>query len=421
MPLRASPTLKENFHTMSTSNQLKRINGSKSVPLRIATGGVLGTLVVGGVVAAGAQKDVVVDLNGEKTELATFSGDVAGALEAAGVEIGDQDVVYPAPSDKLDNGENITVRTAKQVAVTIDGKSQDITSTALTVDDLMKTLDGAEAGAKVKAGGDDADLADKIAEGMDLEIVTPKKITINNGGKITKTEVAAATIADLLEQRDLGVDSNDRVKPGKNAELKDGMTVKIDQVAEEEYKTTETVELDPIYVDDEDLLEGETKVIEEGVAGTTEKTYRLTVVNRQTESNEVIDEKVFKKAKPSKIARGTKPAPEAEPNESKDDNSAADSADNSAESNSAPAVANGSVWDSLAQCESGGNWSINTGNGFHGGLQFTPSTWAGFGGTAYAPSAEMASREQQIAVAQKVQASQGWGAWPACTASLGIR
>ena len=86
----------------------------------------------------------------------------------------------------------------------------------------------------------------------------------------------------------------------------------------------------------------------------------------------------------------------------------------------APASNREETWDRLAQCESGGNWAINTGNGFSGGLQFTDQTWAGFGGQEYAPQAYMATREQQIAVAEKVQASQGWGAWPACTASLGI-
>ncbi|MGO4193649.1 transglycosylase family protein [Arthrobacter sp. YAF17] len=82
-----------------------------------------------------------------------------------------------------------------------------------------------------------------------------------------------------------------------------------------------------------------------------------------------------------------------------------------------PATAPASTWDSLAQCESGGNWGINTGNGFSGGLQFTPSTWAAYGGTG---SAANASREQQIAVAERVQAGQGWGAWPACAAKLGL-
>jgi LysM repeat protein len=77
-----------------------------------------------------------------------------------------------------------------------------------------------------------------------------------------------------------------------------------------------------------------------------------------------------------------------------------------------------STWDALAECESGGNWSINTGNGYYGGLQFSPSTWAGFGGTG---SAAAASKEQQIAVAEKVLAVQGWNAWPACSAKLGLR
>ena len=80
-------------------------------------------------------------------------------------------------------------------------------------------------------------------------------------------------------------------------------------------------------------------------------------------------------------------------------------------------AAPGSTWDSLAQCESGGNWGINTGNGFSGGLQFTPSTWAAFGGQG-AP--QDASREQQIAVAENVLQGQGWGAWPACSAKLGL-
>ncbi|MCC9197322.1 transglycosylase family protein [Arthrobacter sp. zg-Y820] len=80
-------------------------------------------------------------------------------------------------------------------------------------------------------------------------------------------------------------------------------------------------------------------------------------------------------------------------------------------------AADASTWDALAQCESGGDWSINTGNGFSGGLQFTPSTWAAFGGTGDPSSA---SREQQIAVAERVLAGQGWGAWPACSAKLGL-
>jgi LysM repeat protein len=83
-----------------------------------------------------------------------------------------------------------------------------------------------------------------------------------------------------------------------------------------------------------------------------------------------------------------------------------------------PASADTHDWSGVAQCESGGNWSINTGNGYSGGLQFSPSTWAAYGGTAYAPAAYQASAAQQIAVAEKVLASQGIGAWPVCGARL---
>ena len=86
-----------------------------------------------------------------------------------------------------------------------------------------------------------------------------------------------------------------------------------------------------------------------------------------------------------------------------------------AASNYAPS--DGSVWDSIAACESGGNWAINTGNGFYGGLQFTLSSWQGVGGSGYPSDA---SREEQIARGQALQSRSGWGAWPACSAKLGL-
>lgn len=78
-----------------------------------------------------------------------------------------------------------------------------------------------------------------------------------------------------------------------------------------------------------------------------------------------------------------------------------------------------STWDRVAQCESGGRWDINTGNGYHGGLQFSPRTWSGFGGGEFAPVAYQASRAEQIVVAERVLAKQGWGAWPTCSRKVG--
>lgn len=76
------------------------------------------------------------------------------------------------------------------------------------------------------------------------------------------------------------------------------------------------------------------------------------------------------------------------------------------------------VWDQLAKCESGGNWSINTGNGYYGGLQFSLSSWKAVGGSGYP---NQASREEQISRAEMLKARQGWGAWPSCTKKMGLR
>lgn len=85
------------------------------------------------------------------------------------------------------------------------------------------------------------------------------------------------------------------------------------------------------------------------------------------------------------------------------------------------AASHGSVWDRLAQCESGGRWNYNGGSGYDGGLQFSPSTWRAAGGTKYAPYAHQASREEQIAVAKSWLARTSWRQWPACSRKLGLR
>ena len=85
---------------------------------------------------------------------------------------------------------------------------------------------------------------------------------------------------------------------------------------------------------------------------------------------------------------------------------------------SASSASASTVWDRVASCESGGNWSINTGNGYYGGLQFSLGTWRAYGGSGLPSNA---SREQQIAIAKKLQADAGWGAWPACSRKVGLR
>ncbi|KAB1664414.1 hypothetical protein F8O08_03200 [Pseudoclavibacter sp. CFCC 13611] len=120
------------------------------------------------------------------------------------------------------------------------------------------------------------------------------------------------------------------------------------------------------------------------------------------------------------------PPPAAQPEaDSTDDSSDANAAkkQRDAQPKSAPAAAtpsDGSVWDRMAQCESGGRWNINTGNGYYGGLQFSKQTWQASGGTKYAPTADGATREQQIEIASGLQARAGWGQW-GCSSKIGAR
>ncbi|MEH6252701.1 transglycosylase family protein [Corynebacterium pseudotuberculosis] len=377
-------------------SRINRVNSSKSIPLRLATGGVLASLAVGGVAVTQVKKDITVDVNGEQLTLATMSGTVEEALAKAGVTVGDKDIVYPGLTEKISNQDTIKVRTSKQVSVAIDGVEKKLTTNATTVEELFTQLDGLNATLSSAALNLDKD--SKIPrEGLSLDVVTPKIISVTEAGKTVFTQIAAATVKDVLAERGIKVDQDDIVTPALDAPVTKNMDVKIDRVDVQEVVANEPFGEPAHYVEDAELPEGEEAEVSAGTPGERTVTRKVTKVNGEETANEVIDEKVITPAVAATVKRGTKKAA------------------------SAPAVADGSVWDQLAQCESTGNWAINTGNGFSGGLQFTDSTWAGFGGTAYAPRAHLATREQQIAIAQKVQASQGWGAWPACTSKLGLR
>lgn len=383
-----------------SAKALHRINPKKASPGKcVAAGGALAVVAASGMAVAHANKDVTVELNGEQTQLTTFSRTVSGALESAGIQVGDQDLVSPALSESLSDGDVITVQTAKPVAVFVDGNLHEITSTALTVADLIKELPGVQPGSAVS----NADAL--VREGMTVQVNSPKIVAIKEGDTTTYTAVTGATVADVLADRGIAVGELDRVSPAGDTAVQTDMTITVDRVTERDETSTEAIEPDITYVDDDTLEEGLESVIEEGVAGEKEVIRRIVEVNGIVESSDVVSEKETIPSTPTTIARGTKA-----PTTSQSGNTGA----------AAPAVANGSVWDELAQCEAGGNWATDTGNGYSGGLQFSDSTWAAYGGQEYAPRASQATREQQIAVAERVQASQGWGAWPACTAQMGI-
>ncbi|CAB0687634.1 hypothetical protein FRC0290_00739 [Corynebacterium diphtheriae] len=383
------------------NRQKAKINkgaSSRAVPMRIVAGGVIASLAVGGVTAQQLKKDITVDLNGEHISLATFSRDVDGVLRQAGVNVGEKDFVYPAPSETVADNDTVTVRTSKQVSVVIDGVKKDVTTNAITVEELFSQLN--DVPAALSSASLNVEKGARIpAEGMALDVVTPKIISLTTGDKTVFTQIAAATVADVLKERGIDVDADDVVMPALDTAVSKDMNIKVDKVDSREEKITEKFDEPATYIEDAEQLEGEETLVTPGTQGERTVTRKIVTVNGVETANEVVNEEIITPGVAATIKRGAKKPTTA----------------------SAAAVASGSVWDQLAQCESGGNWSINTGNGFTGGLQFVDSTWLGLGGGVYAPQAYLATREQQIAIAEKVLAAQGWGAWPACTAKLGLR
>ena len=387
-------------------SHLHRINNTSSTPLRIATGGMLATLVVGGGVAVAGQKSVTLDVNGDIIQASTMSGDVEGVLKSAGVEIDNRAMVTPALDEAISDNSKITVRSARTVALTIDGKQEKIDTTALTVGSLLDQIGRSDAASNLS----EARNQEIPLDGMELEIVTPKKFTLNDGGEDGRMSLPARTVGEIFEMRGTPLGKDDKVTPAANTPLKEGMHVEVTRIANREETKVEEIPAPERVKEDPNMPEGEEKVVEKGAPGKARVVATVRTVNGEEVSRKEKSSKEITAPKERVIIRGTK---KADKGEGKDKGSNTGAA--------APAVANGSVWDQLAQCEAGGDWSINTGNGFSGGLQFTPSTWAAFGGTEYAPAAHMATREQQIAVAERVQAGQGWGAWPACTSKMGLR
>lgn len=383
------------------NRQKAKINkgaSSRAVPMRIVAGGVIASLAVGGVTARQLKKDITVDLNGEHISLATFSRDVDGVLRQAGVNVGEKDLVYPAPSETVADNDTVTVRTSKQVSVVIDGVKKDVTTNAITVEELFSQLN--DVPAALSSASLNVEKGARIpAEGMALDVVTPKIISLTTGDKTVFTQIAAATVADVLKERGIDVDADDVVMPALDTAVSKDMNIKVDKVDSREEKITEKFDEPATYIEDAEQLEGGETLVTPGTQGERTVTRKIVTVNGVETANEVVNEEIITPGVAATIKRGAKKPTTA----------------------SAAAVASGSVWDQLAQCESGGNWSINTGNGFTGGLQFVDSTWLGLGGGVYAPQAYLATREQQIAIAEKVLAAQGWGAWPACTAKLGLR
>lgn len=345
-------------------------------------------VAAGGSTAVALDKEVTVTVDGVDQVVHTFSGDVAGALESGDIEIGPGDQLAPGPNADVHDGDHLVINRSRDVSLIVDGRPQTFQTTARTVSDALAQLglptDGVASSAPMSAN--------IPVNGMNLDVRTPKTVTLIDGGAAPRQVTTTALSGpELLAQNGLAALSpTDTLAGGEG--LTNGSTVTVTRNTVNQVTETRPVAPPMRTVDDPDLEEGETRVEEPGQAGEEVVTWSVNATNGQeTGRTQVGEARVTREAVGGVIHRGTKPE------------------------SSAPAVSNGAKWDRIARCESTGNWSINSGNGYYGGLQFDRQTWRAYDGDEYAPLPHQASREEQIAVAERVRDDRGgYGAWPVC-------
>jgi uncharacterized protein YabE (DUF348 family) len=369
-----------------------KINSTKSPLLYSVVGALLLTLIVGGALAVVRHKTITLDVDGDMISLSTMSSSVGTALEDAGYPVDPKDALAPSADSSLSDGDTVVLRRARELALTVDGQPTTIWTTALTVDEALKQVDVSDDFAVSASRSHRLPL-----ERTELDVVSPKTVSVSDGGApAAEVKLAAVTVGDLLAAKNAPLEQADSVVPTADTPVTNGLTIQVTRD-----RTDTRVETQPIAppenkVEDPELEKDKTVVENPGVPGERTATVEVKTVNGVEAGRTELSATVIKEPVAAVVKVGTKQA-------------------------SAPAVSNASTWDAIAQCEATGNWAINTGNGFYGGLQFTQSTWEAFGGGQYAARADLASREQQIAIGEKVRAGQGWGAWPSCTSKLGLR
>ncbi|WP_317493098.1 ubiquitin-like domain-containing protein [Haloechinothrix sp. LS1_15] len=358
--------------------------------LKGAVAAVLLSLAGGGASAMAMSKSVTVEVDGHEQTVRSFGSTVGDVLEDAGISVGTHDALSPSPDAAVSDGGVITLERGRPLELVVDGEVRESWVRAPTVSEALDQLGLSELVA------DGAWLSQPAngpvpVDGMTLEIKTLKSVTVVDGGdQPREITTHAVTVEELLADLGLELGSSDEVVQDLGSAVTDGGTIEIIRTGTSEIEVTEEIEPPEEEIVDDSLAFGERVVEDEGTAGEKLVTYRVTHRNGEEVEREQLASEVLTEAEPRVIRVG-------------------------------PEISDEEVWDRLAFCESTNNWSINTGNGYYGGLQFDKQTWDAYGGTQYAEYPHQATREEQIATAIRLRDDRGgYGAWPSCAQQLGL-
>jgi len=356
--------------------------------------GVVGGTAAFATAANGTPITLVVD--GQTKKIDTSAHDVAGALKGAGYSVDAHDIVAPSLGSKIHNGSKVVLKQGRLLHLIVDGKPKDVWTTAPTVAEALAAL-----------GYQSSDFVSVSRSkrlpltATSLELRTPKSVTVLHDHKTQRVVTTAPTVAQLLREVGVPVGVHDRIRPIAASKITPGLRIRVERIVIKKVTSREAISYPVVRHNDSSMYEGNTKVVTSGRQGSANVTYQVVYIDGKASSRKLLARKVVAAPRTQVERVGTKNRPVAPA--------------------PAPVVSGGGGglnWDALAACESGGNWHINTGNGFYGGVQFDSGTWLSNGGGAYAPRADLATREQQIAIATKVYNARGSSPWPVCGSRL---
>lgn len=370
---------------------LDKIHEERSPALRLLVGTLLLTLVFAGGVAVASHKTVTLTVDGAPITVTTMKSKVIDVVRENGFTVGDRDDLYPAAGAPVHDADNIVLSRSRPVQISLDGQnSKEVWTTASTVQDALAQLSLTDTAPAAASRATRLPLA-----GMALPVVSAKTVQINDGGTVRSVHLAAPNVAGLLDAAGVPLQQNDSVVPAASAPVVDGMQIQVTRLRIE--KVTQQIPLAPASqrIEDASMNMSRQVVVDPGTPGLQDVTFAVATLNGVETGRLPVANVVVIPARDSVLRVGAKPGTEV------------------------PPVRDGRAWDAVAQCESGGNWAINTGNGYFGGVQFDQNTWERQGGLRYAQRADLATREEQIAIAEVTRARQGWGAWPVCSGRVG--
>lgn len=374
-------------------NCLHRLHEARSPHLRLLVATLLVALTFAGGYAVSTHKTVTLTVDGKSTTVSTMKSHVIDVVQENGFDVGERDDLFPAANEPVEQSETIVLRRSRPLQISLDGRnSREVWTTASTVQGALAQLSMTDTAPAAASRGSRVPL-----EGMSLPVVGARTAQIDDGGVVRTVRVAAANVAGFLEAAGAPLQQSDTVVPAANSPVSDGMQIHVTRVRVT--RSTERVPLVPVneVVQDVTMNMSRQVVDDPGTPGIQDVTFAVATVNGVETGRLPVANVVIVPARNGKIRVGAKPGTEV------------------------PEVSQGETWDALSRCEAGGNWAINTGNGFYGGVQFDQNTWERNGGLRYAQRADLASREEQIAIAEVTRARQGWGAWPTCSGRLGVR